>query len=80
MAQQHFLQLEYQKVESKLRTYEEAYKEVKSDNADLQALLNDAAVQLYQSEARPQATLEKKVRSQQEYKKALTDEDFWVED
>lgn len=41
---------------SKLRTYEE----VKSDNADLQALLNDAAVQLYQSEARPQATLEKK--------------------
>lgn len=32
-AQQNFLQLEYQKVESKLRTYEE----VKSDNADLQA-------------------------------------------
>jgi len=82
-AQKNFLQLEYQKVESKLKTYKEAYKEVKNDNDDLKALMNDAAVPLDQSEARKtllQATLEKKVRSQQEYIKALTDEYGRVED
>lgn len=48
--------------------------------ADLQALLNDAAVPLDQSAAWNtllQATLEKKVRSQQEYIQALTDEGGW---
>lgn len=35
-SQQNFLQLDNQKVASKLRTYEEAYNEVKSDHPGLQ--------------------------------------------